>query len=136
MGNELTYDFGLPVTLVFGKANPVANTTTALTLANGGLGLKVPAGYKFHPMLLHGESNADLTAGVATFKVTANTTVLSEGPVAVLGDTVQVHSGVQRPNAEPISAGAIVGVSVILDANVAPNTADVDAILVGVLMPG
>lgn len=135
MANELTYPDGLPVSLAFTKANIEPNATTALTLANGGAGLKVPTGYKFHPLMLHGESNADLSAGTAIFKVTANTTASINGPTATLSDTIQVAVGVQRPGAEPITAGKIVGVSIVADANFAPNTADVDAVLVGVLLP-
>ncbi len=135
MSNELTFDQGLPVTLIFAKANIEPNTTTALTLAQGGAGLVVPTGYKFHPLLLHGESNADLSAGTAVFKVTANTTALVNGPTATLSDTVQKASGVMRPGAEGIAAGKIVCVSIVADANFAPNTADVDAVLVGVLLP-
>jgi len=135
MANELTYPDGLPVTLQFGGANVAENATTALTFVNGGLGLKVPTGYKFHPLLLHGEGNADLSGGTAIFKVTANTVASINGPTATLSDTVQVAVGVQRPGAEPITAGKIVGVSVVADVNYAANTIDLDAVLVGVLLP-
>jgi hypothetical protein len=135
MANELTYSDGLPVTLHFTGANIVENATTGLTFTNGGAGLKVPTGYAFHPIMLHGESNADVSAGTAIFKVTANTTAGVNTPTATLSDLIQVAVGVQRPGVEPIAAGKIVGVSVVADANFAPNTADMDAVLVGVLLP-
>jgi len=135
MSNELTFQDGMPITLVFSKANVEPNTTTALTLPQGGVGLKVPTGYAFHALLISGESNADISAGTGIFKATANTTVLTNGPSATLSDLVQVASGVMRPHAEPITAGKIVGVSVVTDANWSANTVDLDAVLVGVLLP-
>ncbi len=136
MANELDAKPGaLPVTLAFAKANIEPNTTTDLTLAQGGAGFKVPTGYKFHAIALHGESNADLTADIATFKVIADGTELANGPTAALSDTVQAAVGVQRMGADPIAAAAVVAVSVTTGANFAPNTADVDAVLVGVLTP-
>lgn len=135
MANELDYEHGIPVTLAFAVANPAANTTTALTFAQGGAGFKVPTGYAFHAICLNGISNADLTAGTAAFKVCADGTALNSGPTATLSDTVQTAVGVKRVGVEPIAAGAVVSVKITTDANYAPNTADVDAILVGVLLP-
>jgi hypothetical protein len=135
MANELSYPGGLAVTLQFSAANPGAGATAAMKFVQGGVGLKVPPGYKFHPLCLHGESNADLTAGTATFKVTADTTALANGPQAALADTVQVAVGVKGVGAEPIAAGAIVGVSVTTDAGYLPVTADMDAVLIGLLLP-
>lgn len=136
MANELDIEKGLPVTLQFALANPGAGATTNLTAAQANLsGFVVPTGYKFHPLLLSGGSNADLTAGTATFKVTDNDTELSNGPTAALSDTVQRASGVQRAHVEPITAGHEVGVSITTDGSYAPTTADLDAVLVGVLLP-
>jgi len=134
MGNELTYDFGMPVTLHYTIANIAGTATTALKFANGGLGLKVPTGYSFHPLLISAESNAAVQGGTATFKATANTTVSINGPSAALTTAAQVAVGAQRVGAEPIGAGKIVGVSVVT-AGFTPTTADVDAILTGVLLP-
>lgn len=137
MANELDYDYGVDVTLPFTLANVPTNATTALTLVTGqgADGFKVPTGYKFHPLALHGESNADLTAGSATFKVTDNTAVVGSGPEPVLNDTIQVAVAVARVGAAPIAAGKIVGISVVADATFAPTTADIDAILIGKLLP-
>lgn len=135
MANELDYTYGLPVTLIMSVANPAASATTDLTLPQGGTGFVVPTGYEFHPMCLSASSNADLTAGSAIFKVIDNGTELSKGPMATLSDTVQRASGVQRPDASPIAAGHVVGISVTTDGTYAPVTADVDAILIGVLLP-
>lgn len=135
MANELTRDDGLSVTLAFAIANPAATATTDLTFAQGGAGFKVPTGYAFHPLCLHGESNADLTAGTATFKAIDNGTELGNGPEAALSDTVQAAVGVQRVGVNPIAAGHIVGVSVTTSAAYAPVTADLDAVLVGLLLP-
>jgi hypothetical protein len=135
MANELDYSFGVDVTLTFEKANPGASATTALTFSQGGAGFKVPTGYAFHPICLHGESNADLTGGTATFKVTSSGTALSNGPTAALSDTIQAAVGVQRVGVEPIAAGAVVGVSVVTDGSYAPTTADLDAVLIGKLLP-
>jgi hypothetical protein len=137
MANELVYDYGVDVSLPFTLANVPTNATTALTLvtAQGADGFKVPTGYKFHPLCIHGESNADLTAGSGTFKVTDNTTVIANGPEPVLNDTVQVAVAVAGVGDAPIAAGKIVGLSFVADASFAPPTADVDAILVGKLLP-
>lgn len=136
MANELNYDFGLPVTIHLEKANPLAGATTDLVFGTqGGVGFVVPTGYKFHPMFISVASSADLTAGTLTAKVTADGTELTGGPVAVLNDTVQKAAGVQRVGADPIAADAVVGVSVTTDAGYLPVTADIDAVLTGVLLP-
>jgi hypothetical protein len=135
VANELDRDDGIDVTLTFAIANPGAAATTDLTLAQGNAGFVVPAGYQFHPICISGASNADLTAGTATFKVTRDGTELTNGPTAALSDTVQKKAGVQRVDADPIAAGVVVGVSVTTDAGYLPVTADLDAILVGKLLP-
>ena len=135
MANEIDPKFGSMITLQFSKANPAANATTDLTFPQGGAGFLVPEGFVFHPVCLHGESNADLTAGTATFKVTTDGDELAKGPAPVLSDEVQAASAVVRVGVEPIAAGEVVGVSVTTAATYAPNTADVDAVLIGYLVP-
>ena len=136
MANELDYEKGFPVTIILAVANPAATATTNLTAAQGNLsGFVVPAGYKFHPMLLSGGSNADLTAGTATFKVTDNDTEIVGGPEPVLSDTVQRASAVARAQVAPIAAGHEVGISVTTNGAYAPVTADLDALLAGMLLP-
>lgn len=135
MAGDLTYPFGLPITLHYGKANVEPNATTALTLAQGGAGFVVPTGYKFHPILLHAESNAAITTDSATLKVRANTTALTSGPSVVLDDSAQNANDTARVGENPIAAGKVVNVAVTTETNFAPNTADIDAILVGILLP-
>lgn len=135
MSNELDYEHGLPITLQFGAANVSADGVTDLTFPNGGAGFIVPAGYKFHAVALHAESNADLTGGTATFAVIADGAELANGPTAALADTVQSAVGVKRVGAEPIAAGAVVAVSATTSAAFAPTTADVDAVLIGIMTP-
>jgi hypothetical protein len=135
MANELDPKFGTAITLIFGKSNIAANGITDLTFVSGGVGFKVPTGYAFHPVLLHAETNADITAGTGTFKVIDNGTELVNGPSAVLSDLVQAASDVERYGVEPIAAGHVVGVSITTTAAYAPETGDVDAVLVGYLVP-
>jgi hypothetical protein len=134
MANELTYAEGLPITLQLGKANIGATATTNLTLVDGGAGLKVPTGYKFHPLMLHAEANGSVVGGTMVFHVTANTTASVNGPTASLSSAAKVAVGVQRVGVEPIVAGDIVGVNVV-SASLNPTTLDVDAVLTGVLIP-
>lgn len=139
MPKELDYDFGVDVTLTFAAANPAANATTALTLAQGGAGFVVPPGYKFHALCLSGGSNADLTAGNATFVVRATPAGGSAGTVAglstALADTVQSSVALAHVGAVTVPAGAVVGLAVVTDAAYAPVTADLDAVLIGKLLP-
>jgi hypothetical protein len=136
MANELNYEKGFPVTIALSLANPGAGATTNLLAPQANLsGFVVPTGYKFHPMLLSGKSNADLTAGTATFKVTDDDTEIVGGPEPQLADTVQMASAVARAQVAPIAAGHLVGISVTTHADYAPTTADLDAVLVGVLLP-
>jgi hypothetical protein len=135
MTNELDPKFGELITLQFLLANVPANATTDLTLPGGNAGLVVPTGYEFHPTFLQISSNADLTAGTATAKVTADGTELAKGPAPVLSDTVQAASAVVRFGLEPVAAGDVVGVSITTTAAFLPTTADVDAILAGYLVP-
>jgi hypothetical protein len=136
MANELSRDDGIPVSIALSLANPGAAATTNLLAPQGNLsGFIVPTGYKFHPVLLSGVSNADLTAGTATFKVTDNDTELVNGPAPVLSDLVQQASAVARVGIEPIAAAHKVGISITTDASYAPTTADLDAHLIGILLP-
>jgi len=136
MANELEFPHGLPITLTLALANPAANTANQdLLLAQGGAGFVVPTGYEFHPVLLSVSSNADLTAGTATFKVVDNGTELTNSVDVELSDTVQKAADLIRAGVQPIAAGHVVGVSVTTDAAYLPVTADVDAILVGYLLP-
>jgi hypothetical protein len=114
---------------------PQLTANQDLLLAQGGAGFVVPTGYSFHPLCLSASSNADLTAGTATFKVTDNGTELVGSVDVELSDTVQKAADVIRVGVEPIAAGHVVGVSVTCTAAYLPVTADVDAILVGVLLP-
>jgi hypothetical protein len=135
MAGELGYPFGMPVTLQFTKANVVENAATALTLAQGGGGLKLPTGYKFHPMFLFAEANAALNAGTAVFKVTKGGTALANGPVVTLDANTQVSTAVAAVGVDPIAANTVIGVTMTADVNYAPNTLDIDAVLVGVILP-
>ena len=135
MAGDLTFPDGLPVTLQFVGSNIEPNTTTALTLVNGGAGLVVPTGYKFHSMLVFAESNAAVSADTGTVVVRANTTTLGNGPTVALTNTAQSGSDTERVGAEGITAGKTVSLAIVTGANFAPNTADIDAVLVGVLLP-
>lgn len=138
MANELDNPTGLPMTLVFGTANLGANATAAGTLAGGQGsvdGFTVPTGYKFKPIFLYLESNTDLTGGTCTAKVTANNTAIANGPEPELSDTVQTTQAVARATQSAgVAAGDDVGIHFI-GASLAPTTAEMDAILVGVLEP-
>jgi hypothetical protein len=136
MANELSRDDGISVSIALSLANPGAAATTNFTAPQGNLsGFIVPAGYKFHPLCLSVVSNADLTAGTATAKVTDDDTELVNGPAPVLSDTVQQASAVARVGAQPIAAGHKVGISITTDAGYLPVTADLDAHLTGILLP-
>jgi hypothetical protein len=138
MAEELRAPFnGVPLTLIFGSANLGANSTAAATIVTGSAsttfdGILVPVGYKFKPLYLHLESNADLTAGTCTAKVTANNTAILNGPEPQLSDTVQANHAVARLNQSAgVAAGDYVGVHVI-GSSLAPTTAEMDIVLVGV----
>ena len=107
MAGDLTFPDGLPVTLQFVGSNIEPNTTTALTLVNGGAGLVVPTGYKFHSMLVFAESNAAVSADTGTVVVRANTTTLGNGPTVALTNTAQSGSDTERVGAEGITARVI-----------------------------
>lgn len=134
--SDLAYDIsGLPVTFEVSTANPAAGATVDLTLPQGGAGFVVPAGYVAHPVLISATSNADLTAGTATFRVIDDGAELANGPAAILSDTVQRAAGTARVGAAPIAAGSIVSASVVTDAGYLPTTADLDAVVTLILLP-
>jgi hypothetical protein len=135
MAGDLTYDLGLPITLHFGLANATGNATQALTLAQGGAGFVVPTGYKFHPLLLQVGANEAVTAGSAVAYLSLNTTSQTTMPHVTLSDSVQRAQDTGRVGQTPFTAGQIVAINFVQDANFAPNTADIDAILAGVLLP-
>ena len=129
---------GLTITLHFNKANVLENASTAMVISGGQAAddWTVPTGYVFKPLLLEGESNADLTAGTLTFKVTSNGTAISGGPEPALSDTVQRAQAVARATqCAGVAAGNLVGIKAVADVNYAPNTADLDALLIGLLLP-
>lgn len=135
---SMLYDTILPMTFVFTKSNVLANATTVMTLAGAAAadGFVVPTGYKFVPVFLYGESNADLTAGTLTFKVSANGTAIVNGPEPELSDTVQRASDSGRiTECAGVAAGEDVGVVAVTSAAYAPNTADLDVTLFGYLIP-
>lgn len=137
--NDLRTLDGLPMTTSWGSANLGANTTAAATIVTGSAsttldGFIVPTGYTFKPLYCYLESNADLTAGTCTAKVTANNTAILNGPEPQLSDTVQNTHAVTRELAcAGVAAGDYVGVHVI-GASLAPTTAEIDVILVGVFV--
>ena len=135
MANELARDDGIHVTLNFGVANKEPNTTSNLALQQGYTGFLVPTGYNFHAMYLGGSTGANISAGSGVFNVTDNGTALANGPTVTLNATVEQSHDVERIGTQPIAAGHFVGVNFVADANFAPNTADLDAVLVGVLLP-
>lgn len=138
MAEELiTPHSSLSVTLVFGSANLGANSTAAATIVTGSASttldaITVPTGYTFYPLYMYLESNADLTAGTCTAKVTANNTAILNGPEPQLSDTVQTNAQVARlTQCGGVAAGDDIGVHVI-GASLAPTTAEMDVVLVGV----
>ena len=135
MSLDSAYRNGLPVTLQFGAADVPANTTTDLAFAQGGAGWPVPTGYDFYPQTLAVISNADLTAGTLTGKVTSNGTAVTSGPEPALNNTVQYATAVIDPLSPKVVAGARVGVEVVANSSYAPVTADIDAVVTGVLIP-
>lgn len=129
------YSDGIPVTLHFVLANVPTSATTAMTLPAGGAGFEVPTGYSFYPQILSFISNADLTAGSWTAKVTTDGTVIANGPEPVLNDTVQLATAEVNPlAAQKIVAGNYVGVKIVADASAAPTTAEADVIVIGRLI--
>jgi hypothetical protein len=133
MGNEL---LGAQLTLHFQMADINHNATTVLQMPSGGnTGFLVPTGYTAHAMLISAMSNTDLTAGTATFVITDDGTAIDNGPTCVLSDLVQEASGVKARGAHPVPAGSKLGVSIIANAAMEPETAHMDAIVYVELHP-
>lgn len=135
MANELDYNWGYPVAFTLSLANPGISGSVAMTMPQANTGIVVPTGYKFHPLFVSLSSNADLTAGTATAKVTDNGTIVVGGPEPVLSDLVQSASAVARVGICPIAAGHTVGVKLVTDGSYAPTTADHDVVVSGVMLP-
>ena len=135
MANELgVVSNHYPVSFNVQATDIAANATEDLIFPLGGAGFIVPAGYVFHPILLSAESNAAITAQTMTFKVIDDGDEVANGPEVLLTTAIQAASGVARIGAAPIAAGAAVGVSVTTPTSYTPTTADVDAVLSGVLV--
>lgn len=135
VANSVPVDFLFPVTLQFGGANIPASATTDLTLAQGGTGWVVPAGYVAYAVALCIVGNAAVTAQTLTAKCIDDGTELTNGPAPVLTTSVQRATDTLYAGAQPIAAGSVVGVSVTTPAGFTPTTIDVDAILTLVLAP-
>jgi hypothetical protein len=137
MANELDYDFGINVTLVFKVTNgSAAGVTDGVLMGGEASGMVVPAGYAFHPLYISSESNDARTGGTSTMKVTTDGTELTKGPLATLDATNTLKdNGVARPGQATVAAGATVGISHTGAGTWAPATADFDVILIGVLLP-
>lgn len=139
--SALEYDKGIDITLTFSLANPSANATTAMAMPQGNtVGFVVPTGYRLHCIAISGASNADLTAGTATFVVRTMTAAggsaaIVPGLSAALSDTVQGASGTANVGACTIAAGSAVGVAVTTTADYAPTTADLDCVLIAKILP-
>ena len=136
MAKELYYERGAPMSLHFEFANAVNNTTNVMTRGQGNVGFLVPTGMAFHVLHADGSSNADLTAGTCTFKVTANNAAIANGPEPALSDTVQWATA-QKRLGEPqkITAGQKIGAHAICTDPFAPTTADLDLFVYGVMLP-
>ncbi len=141
MANELDHVGGVDITLQFISANLATGAGTVdMTLAQGGTGLLVPAGYTFHPRLLvvtktgTFDADAEVTARV----IIDGTEVGAAGDGALLTHTPDVarKAAVYRVGQFPAAAGTVVGVSLTKDADYdTTGTIDFDAILVGTLLP-
>ncbi len=135
MANELgIVHNAFPVSFTMHAENLAATATEDLIFDQSGAGFVVPTGYVFHPMLLHAEANTAVTAQTITFKVTDDGAEVSNGPEVLLTTAIQTASGVARIGAAPIAAGAVVGISATTPGSFTPTTADVDAVLSGVLV--
>jgi hypothetical protein len=123
-----------PVTLQFIVTDVAADAITDGTLASGGAGWIVPAGFEFHPLMLHAEANEAVTAQSIAVKVIVGGTEATNGPEVTLSATAQAASGLKGMHGNPIYAGSVVSVSAETPAGFTPITADLDVILNGVLV--
>jgi hypothetical protein len=137
MGNELVFPQGFPVTLQFSITDLAQDGITDASMPGGNDGFRVPANYKFHPMMIMVHGNANATAESATAKVTDDGSELDNGPEATVNTSNKVHkTGVARPGVEPIAAGAIVGASMTATSGFTPNgSVDYDIVVSGMLLP-
>lgn len=105
----------------------VSQTNVDLELAAVGGPVEFVAGQGGKVVGLVARSNADLTAGTATFRATLAGTEAGDA-TAILSDTVQqIVVSFDTPVA--FSAGDALGVSITTDGSFAPITADVQAYL-------
>lgn len=125
---------GFPVTLQLSKANPSAEGDSVLTLAQGN-GFVVPEGYTFRPLYLVVKSNVDLSAGAATFKLASDGTAITGYHTCILSHGVQFKQTAFYRKQTQIPAGSEITVIMTADAAYLPVTADMDAVLFGVLEP-
>ena len=123
---------GFPVTLQLSKANPAADGDSVLSLPQGN-GFVVPAGYTFRPLYLVVKSNADLSAGTATFKLAVDGTAVIGYHTCILSHGVQSQQTAFYRKQTQIAAGGEITVIMTADAAYLPVTADIDAVLFGVL---
>lgn len=141
MANELDHVGGVDMTLQFISANLATGAGTVdMTLAQGGAGFLVPAGYTFHPRLLQvvKTGTLDASAEVNARVIIDGTEVGGTGDGALLTKTPDVgqKSAVYRMGQFPAAAGTVVGVSLTKNASYSTTgTIDYDAILVGTLLP-
>jgi len=137
-GNALDYNRGFNTTIEFGLANIGASATnTAMTSAQGALGFIVPAGMYAVVLYLNVESNADLTAGTATFNITSDGTIIGNTPSVVLdaAGTVRRNTSVGRMGTHKITAGKRIGVGITTNAGYLPTSADHTAFVLIQLLP-
>lgn len=138
MANELDYDKGVNITLHFITANLATGAGTVdMTLAQGGTGFLVPAGYKFHPLALFVTKTGtlDANAQVDAQVIDDGTEVGAKATLTHTPDVARATT-LMRVGQAPIAAGHVVGVSLTKDADYSTTgTIDYDAILTGVLLP-
>ena len=140
MGNELSYNAGVDVTLPFISANLATGAGTVdMTLGQLGTGFLVPAGYAFHPLCLMVTFTGTLDADATVIaQVIDNGTELTNGPVATINqaESDAREVAVAHVGAAPIAAGHVVGVSLTKDADYDTTaTIDWDVLLIGKLLP-
>jgi hypothetical protein len=121
------------VTFQYRASNVKAAAFTHFTLRHGALGPQLAASYRFYPLVLSISSNAAISAGSATFRVTSDGTPLGRGPIVVLNDAAQAASNMVNDQADSIAPEAEIGLRIETSADYAPDTADFDATLVGVV---
>jgi hypothetical protein len=131
MSDTLIY---IPVTLSLRFQDVQADTTNLLTLQNGGAGLKVPTGYKFHALLLHAESDTTITGQSIVVTAAADGAALN-GPTVTLTSATKVASGTQHAFVESVAAGSIISAVAVTPAGFTPTTAGLEVILSGLLIP-